>query len=227
VGIYLVFPAFYTDVTDGYRLGRWGRVRTDLGGVWFHALFALGVITAYALAPHPALLLVVILIDIDVVRQFMPFVRLDGYWVLADLTGVPDPLAHGAATIRSLMSRRTSVTPGAGASVPHLRPAARIALTIHLALAFLALPMLLLLAGMHLPTITRVLWASLREHSDAFARSIADGQVIAATAGAARVGVLTVQLLAIGWFLYAIVFRPARGAWRWIRMATATSRIGG
>ena len=32
-GIYLVWPAFYTDVTDSYRLGRSGRVRTDLGGL--------------------------------------------------------------------------------------------------------------------------------------------------------------------------------------------------
>jgi putative peptide zinc metalloprotease protein len=32
VGLYLVWPAFYTDVTDSYRLGRGGRLRTDLGG---------------------------------------------------------------------------------------------------------------------------------------------------------------------------------------------------
>ncbi len=31
VGIYLIFPAFYTDVTDAYRLDRRGRLRTDLG----------------------------------------------------------------------------------------------------------------------------------------------------------------------------------------------------
>src|SRR6478735_3775651 len=35
VSIYIVFPAFYTDVTDSYRLGRAGRVRTDLGGLYF------------------------------------------------------------------------------------------------------------------------------------------------------------------------------------------------
>ena len=29
-GLYLVWPAFYTDVTDSYRLGRAGRIRTDL-----------------------------------------------------------------------------------------------------------------------------------------------------------------------------------------------------
>ncbi|MBI3969448.1 MAG: hypothetical protein HY329_27705, partial [Chloroflexi bacterium] len=42
-GIYLVYPAFYTDVTDAYRLGRWGRVRTDLGGIYFNFIFALGI----------------------------------------------------------------------------------------------------------------------------------------------------------------------------------------
>ena len=39
-GMYLVWPAFYTDVTDTYRLGRGGRVRTDLGGLYFNAIVA-------------------------------------------------------------------------------------------------------------------------------------------------------------------------------------------
>src|SRR3954452_6192088 len=39
VGIYLVWPAFYSDVTDSYRLNRVGRLRTDLGGVYFNAVF--------------------------------------------------------------------------------------------------------------------------------------------------------------------------------------------
>ena len=42
IGIYLVWPVFYTDVTDSYRLTKTGRLRTDLGGVYFNALFALG-----------------------------------------------------------------------------------------------------------------------------------------------------------------------------------------
>ena len=33
VAVYLVYPAFFTDVTSSYRLGRAGRLRTDLGGV--------------------------------------------------------------------------------------------------------------------------------------------------------------------------------------------------
>src|SRR6185369_17477512 len=41
VGIYLVWPAFYCDVTDAYRLHRKARLHTDLGGVYFNAIFAL------------------------------------------------------------------------------------------------------------------------------------------------------------------------------------------
>ena len=42
-GLYIVWPAFYTDVTDAYRLGRGGRLRTDLGGIYFNAIFALAI----------------------------------------------------------------------------------------------------------------------------------------------------------------------------------------
>ena len=37
-GIYMVWPAFYTDVTDAYRLPRRARLRTDLGGIYFNAV---------------------------------------------------------------------------------------------------------------------------------------------------------------------------------------------
>ena len=33
-GLYLVWPALYSTVTDSYRLARVGRLRTDLGGVY-------------------------------------------------------------------------------------------------------------------------------------------------------------------------------------------------
>ena len=30
------------------------------------------------------------MIDMGILYQCMPFVRFDGYWALADLTGIPD-----------------------------------------------------------------------------------------------------------------------------------------
>ena len=44
-----MWPAFYTDVTDAYRLDRAGRLRTDLGGLYFNAIFALATFGVWAL----------------------------------------------------------------------------------------------------------------------------------------------------------------------------------
>src|SRR6185437_11751451 len=103
MGFYLVYPAFYTDVTDNYRLGRWARVRTDLGGFYFNLIFALGVLGLYALTRWEALLLVIVFINLDIARQSLPFVRLDGYWALADLTGLPDFFGHIGPFLRTVL----------------------------------------------------------------------------------------------------------------------------
>ena len=47
-GIYLVWPAFFTNVTDSYRLSRAGRLRTDLGGLYFNLIFMLALAGIYA-----------------------------------------------------------------------------------------------------------------------------------------------------------------------------------
>jgi putative peptide zinc metalloprotease protein len=59
MGLYLFWPAFYTDVTDSYRLGRGGRLRTDLGGLYFNAIVAVGIVGAWWFVRNDALLLVV------------------------------------------------------------------------------------------------------------------------------------------------------------------------
>ena len=90
IGLYLFWPAFYTDVTDSYRLGRAGRMRTDLGGLYFNAIVALGIVGVWWATGYDALLLVVATQILQMVRQLTPLIRFDGYHVLADITGVPD-----------------------------------------------------------------------------------------------------------------------------------------
>ncbi len=89
-GIYYIYPAFYTDCTESYRLGRWGRMRVDLGGVYFDLLTALALVAAYAWTRQVALLAGALAIDWEILDQFSPVMRYDGYWALADLVGVPD-----------------------------------------------------------------------------------------------------------------------------------------
>jgi putative peptide zinc metalloprotease protein len=102
-GLYLVYPAFFTDVSDNYRLPRWSRVRTDLGGFYFNLIFAIGVMALYLLTGQEFLLLIILLINLEIIHQLLPFVRLDGYWTLADLTGIPDFFSQMGAFWRSIL----------------------------------------------------------------------------------------------------------------------------
>ena len=47
MGLYVIYPAFFTDVTSSYRLDRAGRLRTDLGGVYFNAITSSASLGAY------------------------------------------------------------------------------------------------------------------------------------------------------------------------------------
>ncbi|WP_156390953.1 MULTISPECIES: MinD/ParA family protein [unclassified Nocardioides] len=120
VGIYIVFPAFYTDVTDSYRLGRAGRVRTDLGGLYFNVLTVLVLTVAYVTTDNGLLLLCALVLQVQMLQQLIPVVRFDGYYVVTDVAGVPDLFARVGPVLRSLR-------PGhpADPRVTELRPYAR------------------------------------------------------------------------------------------------------
>ncbi|MEU0598378.1 hypothetical protein ABZ484_09015 [Streptomyces sp. NPDC006393] len=105
-GIYLVWPAFYTDVTNSYRLGRAGRLRTDLGGVYFNALFILGLAALYLRDPSPLLLATILLINLEVVQQLLPTLRFDGYYIISDLVGIPDLFKYIGPILRRTILRR-------------------------------------------------------------------------------------------------------------------------
>lgn len=98
-GIYLIWPVFYTDVTDAYRLDRRGRLRTDLGGVYFNVVFMLAVASLYGATENGLFLAFLLFAHIETLRQFLPFVRLDGYHIVGDLAGVPNPFAYLRPTL--------------------------------------------------------------------------------------------------------------------------------
>ena len=147
-GIYIVFPAFYTDVTDAYRLGKAGRLRTDLGGVYFNTIFILATAGAYALTGFEPLLLMIPLQHLEIIHQFLPFIRLDGYYIVSDLTGVPDMFARIRPTLASLIpGKRTSDR------VKELKPWVRGVVTAYV---FTVVPLLLFLFGMMLVNAPRI-----------------------------------------------------------------------
>jgi putative peptide zinc metalloprotease protein len=161
VGIYLVWPAFFTNVTDSYRLSRAGRLRTDLGGLYFNAVFMLALAGIYAATSSEVLLLVIAFTHLEMLEQLMPFARFDGYFILSDLIGVPDLFARVVPIVRSALPRGRR-----DPQVTGLRRRARIVVTTWV---LCVIPLLLFSIGylvLYLPAVNRALWnsASLQAH---------------------------------------------------------------
>src|SRR5207244_5583915 len=148
-GIYIVWPAFYTDVTDAYRLGKGGRLRTDLGGVYFNTIFILATAGAYAVTGFEPLLLMIPLQHLEILHQLLPFLRLDGYYIISDLTGVPDMFQRIKPVLKSLI-------PFAGAedSVKELKAWARAAVTVYV---LLLVPLLMGFFGLTVMNMPRII----------------------------------------------------------------------
>jgi putative peptide zinc metalloprotease protein len=105
-GLYIMWPVFYSDITDAYRLSRRGRLRTDLGGLYFNAIVVLGVGAAYGLSGFGPLVVFIALQQLQMLTQFMPWVRLDGYYVVSDLAGVPDLFSRIGPALLGLVPGR-------------------------------------------------------------------------------------------------------------------------
>ncbi|MFI0373140.1 hypothetical protein ACH35V_35210 [Actinomadura sp. 1N219] len=105
-GIYLVWPAFYTDITESYRLGRGGRLRADLAGVYFNAIFIVGLALAYHQTGFEPLLVTVLYVNMQMFQQLLPTLRFDGYYIMSDLIGIPDLFKYIGPILRRTLLRR-------------------------------------------------------------------------------------------------------------------------
>lgn len=210
IGIYLIYPILYTDTTDSYRLGRWGRVRTDLGGFYFHLLFALAIMAAYFESRQEWLLLVVLLIDLDITRQLFPFVRFDGYWAITDLLGVPDILSHMKATLTRGVERR-----GRPSGIAPLKPWAGAVFALYTLVTVPLLGALMVLTLMRGPLFLASVLKALVIDVDQLQRAVVHAQVLTAVAAGAGFVLLAIQAVGIVFLLFMIVGQPVQALWRW------------
>ncbi|HEY3920971.1 MAG TPA: hypothetical protein VGL76_02555 [Gaiellaceae bacterium] len=153
MGIYMVWPAFYTDVTDAYRLPRRDRLRIDLAGLYFNAVVAVATMAVWLAWRVDALLLLVALQILQMVKQLSPVIRADGYHILSDATGIPDLYSHIGPTLRQLLPWRRR-EPSA------LKGRARLLVTLWVLIVVPVLLSLMLGAIVLLPRLATSAWES-------------------------------------------------------------------
>ena len=205
-GLYLAWPAFYTDVTDAYRLSRGGRLRTDLGGIYFNALFVIGLVAAYAGTHFEPLLLVAFLLQIEIVHQMLPFLRLDGYYVVADLVGVPDLFRRVGPVLRSALPWRS-----ASPEVTELKRWVRGVITVWVLVVLPILLANLLLIVVAAPRILATAWDS----GAHLAGQMPAASTAAAVADGAQLLLLALPVLGLVLSFGRLGGRSLSGAWRW------------
>jgi putative peptide zinc metalloprotease protein len=203
VGIYLVWPVFFTDVTDSYRLSKAGRLRTDLGGVYFNALLALAAAAAYLASGYYPLLTVVATQQVLIIDQFIPWVRLDGYHIVSDLIGVSDLFTRITPVTTSLLPGRPP-----DRRVTELKRWARLAVTVWVVTTVLALTGVAVLVVINASGYLVQYWQTLILQLQMIGGGARTGSAVDVLSG--TVGVLMVLLPIAGTtLLYLLVCRGA------------------
>lgn len=200
VGVYLVFPAFFTNVTDSYRLGRAGRIRTDLGGLYFNCLCLIALGGAYLLTEQGFFLLAAGLMHFQMIQQLVPTLRFDGYFVLADIAGVPDLFNRIRPVLLSLIPGRP-VDP----RVTELRPFARRIVTLWVVTV---VPLLFLAVGwmlFNLPTIIDQIVTSMRLHAGLAGSGVEAGDWPAVALSILSIFMLSLPVIGLAILLYRLL----------------------
>jgi putative peptide zinc metalloprotease protein len=205
MGIYVIWPAFFTNVTDAYRLGRAGRIRTDLGGVYFNAIFALMLMGVYAGTGYAPLLAAVVLVHLEIVQQLLPSLRFDGYFILADLIGVPDLFRRIGPTLRSVIPGQP-IDP----RIKGLKRAARITLT---AWVLIMVPLLvgeLALIVLNLPHLGTTFARSLDAQARLLTAELSHSQIASGLLSVVSLILLILPMAGLSYILLSVARRVLR-----------------
>src|SRR5687767_1854513 len=209
VGIYLVYPVFYTDITSSYSLGKGARLRADLGGFYFNVIFQLIALGLFALTGQEFFLVVVMLLDIEILYQMLPFVRMDGYWILADLTGIPDFFTRMGATLRGFLpgAQKTEMAP--------LKPTARLVFLLYTIVVVPLLALLIFGAFKSFPSVVATVADSSVKLMTTFNDSRASGDTLGAVSAIVQIALLLLQAFGLAMVIFMIGRRALTALWRW------------
>lgn len=207
-GLYLLWPAFFTDVTDSYRLGRGGRIRTDLGGLYFNAIVAVAIMALWWATGFDALLLVVVTQILQMVRQLIPLVKYDGYHILADATGVPDLFQRIKPTLLGILPWRWG-----NPDSKVLKPWARAVVTAWVLVTVPVLLFSMVMMVLSLPRLLATGWAGVGKQQELLAASLASGDVLGVVVRALAMVVVAVPVLGVLYIVVRLLRQLVTGLW--------------
>lgn len=102
VGIYLAYFVFFIDMTNIWKLDRNKRIENDLSGVYFQLVFIIPLYIVYIITSNISLLYAVIIIFFTSAMNLIPFLKMDGYWLLSDYLNIQNVQIKAFHSIQQL-----------------------------------------------------------------------------------------------------------------------------
>jgi hypothetical protein len=118
--LYIIFPAFYVNLSNAWRLRGKQRAVIDVGGIYFQLLTVIPLLLLFALTGRPYFCGVIYAVDWMVLFSLNPMFKFDGYWLLVDLTGIINLQRRGWRVVKEILSWSL----GSGKGVPTLNEVA-------------------------------------------------------------------------------------------------------
>ena len=146
----------------------------------------------------------------QILQQFLPFLRLDGYYILSDLTGVPDMFQRIKPTLKSAIPGRET-----DEKADELKPWVRVVTTGWIAVM---IPVLLFVFGMmifNFPRIFATAWDSFFVQADKVTSSFGNGKTAAGLAGIVQTMALVLPVAGMSYSFGRGGIRLFSGAWSW------------
>jgi putative peptide zinc metalloprotease protein len=106
IGWYFYFPVFWADLSEAWRCSRGQRAVIDMGGTYYQAIFISGLMAAFWTTGQLVYFYASVVLNISLLFNINPFLRLDGYWLVSDLTGTPNLRRTASRAIGGLFSGR-------------------------------------------------------------------------------------------------------------------------
>lgn len=222
VGLYIIYPAFYTDVTENYRLKRWARVRTDLGGFYFNLIIMLVIMGVYVLTGWEFLLGAIVLMDLEIFHQLLPFVRLDGYWALADITGMPDFFSQIGPFLRTVLP----LPFWKGRKLPDLKTWVKIVFALYILVTIPLLFFLIFMIITGLPRILATAWDSLSKQAEIFGNALGQSDFMTMLGSGGQILLLAIPTGGTLFVIFTLGRTLFRFLWNWSK-PTPKRRVAG
>ena len=134
-GMYLYYPVLYTDVSEAWKLSRHQRAMIDMAGVYFQSVFQLLLLGLFFITGSPVPIYFFLFTDLIMFRTMNPFLRMDGYWLVADLFGIFNLRQQSTNLIKYYFFKLLRLNRAARTPLHTLKPGARVTLAIYTVLS--------------------------------------------------------------------------------------------